>query len=68
MANDFNNAAKIALVGQQQHDPINATLSFDLCAGASPRLPQAFGCGLISASNAGVKVDPQIVSCTAVTP
>lgn len=66
--NDFNDAARVALVGQQQLAAIEATISFDRCAGASAPPPTAFVCDMISASNAGTAVDPAIVDCAPMTP
>lgn len=66
--NDFNDAARVALVGQQQLAAIDATISFDLCAGASAPPPTTFVCDMISASNAGTAVDPSIVDCAPMTP
>ena len=66
--NDFDDAARVALVGQQQLAAIDATISFDLCVGASAPPPTTFVCDVISASNAGTAVDPTIVDCAPMTP
>jgi cysteine-rich repeat protein len=66
--NDFNDAAKIGLVGQQQLTQITMTVSLDLCTGATPPPATDFACAMISASNGGASVDPSTVDCTPVAP
>ncbi|MEO6025835.1 MAG: hypothetical protein ABIR79_03090 [Candidatus Binatia bacterium] len=65
---DFNNAARVALLGQNMLSQINVTVSFDLCAGQTAPPPTAFNCAVVSASNAGTSIAADMVECTPATP
>jgi hypothetical protein len=66
--NDFNNAVRVGLLGRTAAAEVSVTLSFDLCAGATAPLPTAFSCRTVSASNAGVTLEPDTVQCSPVAP
>ena len=65
--NDFNNAVRVGLLGRNVLSEATVTLSFDLCAGATAPPPTAFECHVVSASNAGVSLEPATVECTPIT-
>ena len=65
---DFNNAARVALLGQNMLSQINVTVSFDLCTGATAPPPTAYDCSVVSASNAGTTIPPGMVECVPATP
>jgi cysteine-rich repeat protein len=54
--NDFNNSAKIALLGRTALTEVSLTVSFDQCAGTTAPAPTAFKCAVVSASNAGATI------------
>ena len=65
--NDFNNAARIGLLGQTVLPELNVTVSFDLCTGATAPPPSTFDCRVVSATNAGTSIPPGMVECTPAT-